>query len=73
MSESAAKTGWQDFDNVKPVDGKRYHYTIGNQFFKGRWSDDLKGFILDGCNDEILYITCDQFHIINLPSNTIDQ
>ena len=45
---STVVSGWRLFQNEKPLDGKRYHYSIGNQFFKGVWNEHLKGFLLDG-------------------------
>ena len=55
-------SGWRSFKNEKPLDGKRYHYSIGNQFFKGVWNEKLKGFLLDGCNETRISLMCDYFH-----------
>lgn len=55
-------SGWRLFNEEKPLDGQRYHYSIGNQFFRGIWSDNLKGFLLDGCGGRYISNTCDCFH-----------
>ena len=55
-------SGWRLFNEEKPLDGQRYHYSIGNQFFKGVWSDKLKGFLLDGCDNKYISSMCDYFH-----------
>jgi hypothetical protein len=52
-------SGWRLFKDEKPLDGKKYHYSIGNQFFKGVWSEHLKGFLLEGTR---ISKTCDYFH-----------
>lgn len=57
-----AVSGWRLFADEKPLDGNRYHYSTGNQFFKGIWSDKLKGFLLDGCDNKYISIRCDYFH-----------
>jgi hypothetical protein len=57
-----AISGWLLFNEEKPLDGCRYVYSIGNQFFVGIWSDKLKGFILDGCGNEYISSKCDYFH-----------
>ena len=57
-----AVSGWRLFADEKPLDGKRYHYSIGNQFFKGVWSDKLKGFLLEGCDNKYISCRCDYFH-----------
>lgn len=55
-------SGWRLFSKEKPLDGQRYHYSQGNQFFKGVWSDKLKGFLLDGCGGKYISSMCDYFH-----------
>ena len=55
-------SGWRSFSDEKPLDDQRYYYSQGNQFFKGVWSDKLKGFLLDGCNNKYISSTCDYFH-----------
>jgi len=55
-------SGWRLFNEEKPLDGQRYHYSQGNQFFKGVWSDKLKGFLLDGCGGKYISSMCDYFH-----------
>ena len=55
-------SGWRLFNEEKPLNGQIYHYSQGNQFFKGVWSDELKGFLLDGCGGKYISRTCDYFH-----------
>ena len=57
-----AVSGWRLFADEKPLDGEKYHYSIGNQFLKGVWSDKLKGFLLDGCDNKYISSWCDYFH-----------
>jgi hypothetical protein len=52
---------WRSFGEEKPLDGVRYHYTQGNQFFKGIWSEEMKGFLLDGCGNKMISKSCDYF------------
>ena len=55
-------SGWCSFDKEKPLDGERYHYSQGNQFFKGVWNEEMKGFLLDGCGGKMISKSCDYFH-----------
>lgn len=55
--------GWRLFIKEKPLDDQRYYYSQGNQFFKGIWSDKLKGFLLDDCEYRYISHTCDYFHV----------
>jgi hypothetical protein len=55
-------SGWRSFKEEKPLNGQRYHYSQNNQFFKGVWSDKLKGFLLDDCGDKYISMTCEFFH-----------
>jgi|LSQX01.2.fsa_nt_gb hypothetical protein len=55
-------SGWRLFNEEKPLNGQRYYYSQGNQFFKGVWSDKLKGFLLDGCDSKYISCMCDYFH-----------
>ena len=55
-------SGWRSFKEEKPLDTQRCHYSQSNQFFKGVWSDKLKGFLLDGCGGKYISMTCDYFH-----------
>jgi hypothetical protein len=53
--------GWSSFNTEKPLNGLRYHFSQNNQFFNGIWSDELNGFLLDGCDDKYISRTCDYF------------
>lgn len=55
-------SGWCLFNEEKPLNGQIYYYSQGNQFFKGVWSDELKGFLLNGCGGKYISRTCDYFH-----------
>ena len=55
-------SGWRSFSEEKPLDGERYHYTQGSQFFKGIWNEEMKGFLLDGCEGKMISKSCDYFH-----------
>lgn len=51
---------WKKFVEYRPVDKKKYIFSIGNQFFRGTWDDEKEGFILENSTDQLMKV-CDYF------------